>query len=273
MVWPWKTNRLGLQGGAGPAYQSSCFFSACGVQSECWSFRPSAHPGRTEGKGRGRAEGGVLPVEPKVKGCHGPANGDEELTLNLTLPVRGETCSLDGCTVYFCSKDRSPLLLICLSVCRSSSLSLSPSHSFSHSPALPSVCDLDTGSGGDASPLGERNQCREGGRVREEVHTSLFYGTQPGPALGAVPHLEVRAVEKWSQRVQQSKRSCPETLLQPGDTDRDTDREGGSVLHWANTQKWLLNLCPPSALSASSQGLSIQLLPPGLGNSNSRCWK
>lgn len=31
----------------------------------------------------------MLPVEPKVKGCHGPANGDEELTLNLTLPVRG----------------------------------------------------------------------------------------------------------------------------------------------------------------------------------------
>lgn len=138
----------------------------------------------------------MLPVEPKVKGCHGPANGDGELTLNLTLPVRGETCSLDGCTVYFCSKDRSPLLLICLFVCRSSSLSLSPSHSFSHSPALSSVCDLGTGSGGDASPLGERNQCREGGRVREEVHISLFYGTQPGPGLGAVLHLEVRVVGK-----------------------------------------------------------------------------
>lgn len=161
----------------------------------------------------------------------------------------------------------------CLSVCHSFSLSLSPSHSFSHSPTLPSVCDLDTGSEGDTTPLGEKNQSREGGRAREEVHTSLFYRTRLRPVLGAVLHLEVWAVEKWSQRIQQSQRSCPETLLQPRDTDRDIDREGGSVLHWANTQTWLLNLCPASALSASSQGLPIKLRLPGLENSNSWGWK
>lgn len=40
-----------------------------------------------------------------------------------------------------------------------------------------------------------------------------------------------------------------------------------------NTQTWLLNLCPVSALSASSQELSIQLLLPGLGSSNYQCSK
>lgn len=130
-----------------------------------------------------------------MKGCHSSANVNEKQTRNLTLPVRVETRSSDVCTVCFksafCSRNRSPLLLICLSVCRSFSLSLSPSHSFSHSSALPSVCDLGTGSEGDASPLGEKNQSREGGRAREEVHTSLFYRTRLRPVLGAVPHLEV----------------------------------------------------------------------------------
>ena len=109
----------------------------CRVSVE--AFRPSAHPGRTEGKGRGGGEqrGGVLPVEPKVKGCHGPANGDGELTLKLTLPVRGEDMQFGW--VHRLLGDRSPLLLICLSVCLSFSLSLSPSHSFSQFSSLP-IC-------------------------------------------------------------------------------------------------------------------------------------
>lgn len=84
-----ESSCLELWGGAELGYESSCSFSACRVQS--WSLRPSVHPVWTETKGRGRGniEGGVLPIEHKVKGCHGPANGDEELTLNLTLPVRG----------------------------------------------------------------------------------------------------------------------------------------------------------------------------------------
>lgn len=32
---------------------------------------------------------------------------------------------------------------------------------------MPSACDLSSGAGGDASPLGERNQSREGGRERK----------------------------------------------------------------------------------------------------------
>lgn len=91
---------------------SSCLEIRAAVSSlpaehrvECWSFKTlSAHPGRTEGKGKGGAEGGVLlPVEPKVKGCHRPANGDEELTLNLTLPVElGEQWWEEGVGCVHC---------------------------------------------------------------------------------------------------------------------------------------------------------------------------
>lgn len=73
----------------------------------------------------------MLSVEPKVKECHGPAIGDGELTLNLTLPPRGEICDFwMGAVSASClppaPETEAPLLLICLSVCRSSSLSLSP---------------------------------------------------------------------------------------------------------------------------------------------------
>lgn len=47
---------LGLWREDGPENQSSFFFSACWAQSECWSFRPSAHPGWPEGKGKGRGK-------------------------------------------------------------------------------------------------------------------------------------------------------------------------------------------------------------------------
>lgn len=47
---------LGLWREDGPENQSSFFFSACWAQSECWSFRPSAHPGWPEGKGRGKQQ-------------------------------------------------------------------------------------------------------------------------------------------------------------------------------------------------------------------------
>lgn len=277
-----ESSVLGLRGRAGPGYRSSCFFSARGVWSECWSFRPSAHPGRTEGgRGGGRAEGGVLPVKPKVKGCHGPANGDGELTLNLTRPVGGwgSLCRSDGCTVCFEAapplKRQKPSvahLPLCLSFFLSFSLPLSLVLSVSSRP----ICVwFSHRLRGEASPPGERNRRREGGREREEVHTSLFYRTQPGPGLGAVPHLEgFGAVEKVKPTGAAEQEELPRRLSYGQESLTETQTEwGGSVLHWANTQIWLLNLCPASAFSASSQGLPIQLLPPGLGNSNSRCWK
>lgn len=118
-----------------------------------------------------------------MNGCHGPANGDGEPTVNLTLPVR-VLCGVGGaggvqgrgwgwwggCLDGFALTDRSPLLL--LSVCRPSSLSLSSS--LAVVPSLPSVCDLGADSEG-------KTQLRQGRGVRagresarEEVHaTSL----------------------------------------------------------------------------------------------------
>lgn len=155
----------------------SCFFSALWGAEWVLKFGPSTHPGQAD-RGGERGEGtvawGVLPVELRVKGGPGRANWDGELTLKM--------CSLDGCTVCFkpafCSRDRSPLLLICLSACGSFSLSLSHSPSFHSVSSLPICMWFRQRLRGEASPLGEWNQSREGGREREEV--CLFYRTQPG---------------------------------------------------------------------------------------------
>lgn len=196
MVWPWYkqtwSSCMGL-------WVAAVSFLPCEVQSECWSLDPQPKSAKQIGEGRGeRGEGtvawGVLPVELRVKGGPGRANWDGELTLKM--------CSLDGCTVCFkpafCSRDRSPLLLICLSACGSFSLSLSHSPSFHSVSSLPICMWFRQRLRGEASPLGEWNQSREGGREREEV--CLFYRTQPGPGRGAVPHLEVKVVEQGSQR-------------------------------------------------------------------------
>lgn len=145
-------------------------------------------------------------------------------------------------------------------------LFLSPhSHSFSHFPALPSACDLGSGARGDASPLGERNQSREGGRERKGGSPHKFVLAD---SARAGTRLSAASGGRSSGKVKPTGAAEQESLIQPGDADRN--REGGSVLHWADAQKWLLNLSPASALSASSLGFSIQLLAPGLGNSSSR---
>lgn len=53
----------------------------------------------------------------------------------------------------------------------------------------------------------------------EEVHRSLFYGTEP--TLGQGLHLEIGAVGKSSQRRRQNKKSCPEN--QPADAHKEGD--------------------------------------------------
>lgn len=88
---------------------------------------------------------------------------------------------------------------------------------------------------GEASPLGERSQGREGGREREEVHTSLFYRTQLRLGLQAQLHLEVGAAGKWSQRVQPNKRSCPEAFLRPGQRQKQRQKGGISAPLGKNT--------------------------------------
>lgn len=83
------------------------------------------------------------------RGCHGPANGDEVLTLPVGQGV--ERLPLH---------ETETLLLICFPAC----LSFSLSFSFS------SVCDLGPAQRRGKPTKGGRE--RERGREREEVHTS-----------------------------------------------------------------------------------------------------
>lgn len=53
------------------------------------------------GEGEGRVRGCCLSSS-KVNGCHGPANGDGEPTVNLTLPVR-VLCGVGGSGVVGCT--------------------------------------------------------------------------------------------------------------------------------------------------------------------------
>lgn len=135
------------------------------------------------GEGEGRVRGCCLSSS-KVNGCHGPANGDGEPTVNLTLPVR-VLCGVGGSgggvarrLDEFTLTDRSPLLL--LSVCRPSSLSLSSS--LAVVPSLPSVCDLGAGSEG-------KTQLHQGrgvraGRERARSGGSPHKFALPDSALG-----------------------------------------------------------------------------------------
>lgn len=73
----------------------------------------------------------MLTVEPKVKGCLGPANGDEELTLNLTLSQGRDMqfgwvhCLPRACLLLKRQKPSVAHLPLCLSFFLSFSLPLS----------------------------------------------------------------------------------------------------------------------------------------------------
>lgn len=141
-------------------------------------------PTLAEQRGRGGegwwgAEGGVLlPVEPKVKGCHRPANGDEELTLNLTLPVGW------GWWVWMCAlsawslpsaQETEALCCSLDSLSRPFSL-FSPPLALPRFPASfppPSVSDLGTGSGERQVRSGRGISAgRQGGREGEKGRKS-----------------------------------------------------------------------------------------------------
>lgn len=164
---------LGLWREDGPENQSSFFFSASWAQSECWSFRPSAHPGWPEGKGKGRGkqqkEGSRVELKVKrvPKSCKwrrwfNTQSDSWQLSWGLN--------SLDGCTVLACSADTT----LCGSFPTPSAvLSLSLFVSVS---SLPICMWFRHRLRGEAGPLGERNRGREGERERgrEAVNTSFF---------------------------------------------------------------------------------------------------